>query len=98
MVMVVYDIPNDSTRLRVADACLDFGLDRIQFSVFTGNLTAAHRKDLYLKLKNILGKQIGKIVVTFIAEDDWNARKELIHLDPNAQAPAKTLKPGWEEE
>ncbi|MGB9880221.1 MAG: CRISPR-associated endonuclease Cas2, partial [Anaerolineae bacterium] len=34
--VVVYDIPDDRVRARVADVCLDYGLERIQFSAFQG--------------------------------------------------------------
>ena len=38
--LLVYDISHDRTRARVADACLDYGLDRIQYSAFCGTLAA----------------------------------------------------------
>jgi CRISPR-associated protein Cas2 len=41
-VLVIYDIPHDGTRGKVADMCLDYGLDRIQYSAFTGQLTRTH--------------------------------------------------------
>ena len=38
--LLVYDIPDDRKRTKIADACLDYGLDRIQFSAFLGWLLA----------------------------------------------------------
>ncbi|NJL05964.1 MAG: CRISPR-associated endonuclease Cas2, partial [Chloroflexaceae bacterium] len=38
-VLVLYDISDDRARQRVADACLDYGLERVQFSVFVGALS-----------------------------------------------------------
>ncbi len=35
---LVYDIPEDRLRAKVADYCLDFGLDRVQYSAFAGAL------------------------------------------------------------
>jgi len=33
-VVLIYDIENDRLRTRIADACMDYGLERIQFSAF----------------------------------------------------------------
>jgi hypothetical protein len=38
--LLIYDIPDDRARQKVADACLDYGLERIQYSAFLGELTA----------------------------------------------------------
>ncbi len=35
---VVYDISKDRTRTKIADRCLDFGLQRVQKSVFLGDI------------------------------------------------------------
>ena len=34
--ILIYDIPDDRLRSKVADACLEYGLDRIQYSAFLG--------------------------------------------------------------
>src|ERR1019366_1383079 len=54
--LLIYDISHDGARLKVADACLDYGLERIQFSAFLGELTHAHQRELLLKIKKRLGK------------------------------------------
>ena len=33
---LIYDIAHDGVRTKVADACLDYGLQRIQYSAFFG--------------------------------------------------------------
>ena len=38
--LLIYDIPDDRARQKIADACLDYGLQRIQYSAFLGELTA----------------------------------------------------------
>jgi CRISPR-associated protein Cas2 len=94
--LVVYDIPNDARRIKVADACLDFGLDRIQFSVFTGALSNAHRKDLVARLKRILSKTEGKIMIVAVNQADWDTREEIVNLaaKPDGQAAAPTTDEG----
>jgi len=76
--LLVYDIPNDSIRTRVADICLDYGLDRIQYSAFLGDLAKTHQEELMMKLAKRLGKQPGNIQLFPICETDWRRRKVII--------------------
>jgi CRISPR-associated protein Cas2 len=73
--LLVYDIPNDSKRTKIADACLDYGLDRIQFSAFLGWLLPTQQEELFLKIKKILGKKSGNIQIFPVCADDWKKRK-----------------------
>ncbi len=77
---LVYDIPHDGKRGKIADACLDYGLDRIQFSAFMGVLRATQQDELMLKVKRILGKQPGKILLFGVNAADWDARKEISYI------------------
>ena len=76
--LVVYDIPNDRTRTRIADVCLDYGLDRIQYSAFLGNLQRTHQEELLKKIGSKLGKLAGKVHLFTICEKDWRLRLEII--------------------
>ncbi|MCS7069805.1 MAG: CRISPR-associated endonuclease Cas2 [Meiothermus sp.] len=62
-VLVLYDIGEDRIRTRVSDACKDYGLNRIQFSAYSGRLTKAAREELELRLGKILGDHSGAITV-----------------------------------
>jgi CRISPR-associated protein Cas2 len=73
--LLVYDIPDDRKRGKIADACLDYGLDRIQFSAFLGSLLSTHQQELMLKVRKILGKKPGNIQLFPICADDWVKRK-----------------------
>lgn len=68
--LVVYDIVNDRVRTRISDACLDFGLERFQFSAFSGHLDATRRRELFLKLKELLGQTPGRILIQPISKED----------------------------
>ncbi|MEM3829052.1 MAG: CRISPR-associated endonuclease Cas2 [Conexivisphaerales archaeon] len=61
-VIVSYDCTNDNTRQKIINACLNFNLVRIQYSVFTGSLTAPALKDLKTALRQI-AKDDGPISV-----------------------------------
>jgi CRISPR-associated protein Cas2 len=76
--LVVYDIPHDGTRTKIADCCLDYGLDRIQYSAFLGDLARTHQEELILKAGRTLGDREGKIQLFVVCEKDWRERLEII--------------------
>ncbi len=77
-VLLVYDISNDRVRGKVADFCLDYGLDRIQYSAFLGDLGRNRQEELMLKIEEQLGDHSGKIQLYPICSKDWRARIEII--------------------
>ncbi|MCR4407420.1 MAG: CRISPR-associated endonuclease Cas2 [Anaerolineae bacterium] len=77
--LIVYDIPDDRIRTKVADICLDYGLDRIQYSAFLGDLARTHQEELMKKLGKQLGRHEGNIQLFPICEKDWANRKTIIH-------------------
>ena len=76
--LVVYDISNDRARTKIADFCLDYGLDRIQYSAFLGDLAQTHQEELILKIGGRLGDLPGKVQLFSICEKDWRQRLEII--------------------
>jgi CRISPR-associated protein Cas2 len=76
--ILVYDIPHDGTRTKIADFCLDYGLDRIQYSAFQGDLNRTHQEELILKIGERLGKREGKVQLFTICEKDWEQRLEIV--------------------
>lgn len=83
---VVYDIPNDRIRYRIANACKDYGLERIQFSAFSGLLNANKREELLLRLRRELGDHAGKILVLPICDRDLKAVKEVVIVEEEQRA------------
>jgi len=76
--LLTYDIPHDGTRTKIADFCLDYGLDRIQYSAFVGDLTRTYQEELMLKIGERLGDRPGKIQLFAICDKDWQQRIEII--------------------
>ncbi len=76
-ILVIYDIPNDRLRAKVADACLDYGLDRIQFSAFLGRLRRTHQQELMLRIGRLLKKAEGNVQLIPIGEAEWERRIEV---------------------
>ncbi|MGH2523770.1 MAG: CRISPR-associated endonuclease Cas2 [Anaerolineales bacterium] len=79
--LLVYDIPDDGKRAKIADVCLDYGLDRIQYSAFLGPLLPTHQEELMLKLKKVLGKRPGNIQLFPLCRTDWEARRVLVQRE-----------------
>jgi CRISPR-associated protein Cas2 len=69
-VVLIYDIEEDRLRTRVADVCMDYGLERIQFSAFFGKLNRNRRQELALKLQNELGDESGRVRIIPVCEQD----------------------------
>ncbi|MGB1287648.1 MAG: CRISPR-associated endonuclease Cas2 [Aggregatilineales bacterium] len=75
--ILMYDIVDDKARSKIADACMDYGLDRIQYSCFAGHLSHNHAEALMLDIEAILGKKAGNIQLISIAPKDWQNRLEV---------------------
>lgn len=80
--LLIYDIPDDRRRSKVADACLDYGLDRIQYSAFTGDISRNHQEELFARLGKILGKKSGNIRLIPVCARDWADCLELDQRPP----------------
>lgn len=68
-VLVLYDIVDDKKRRRIINNCKDYGLERIQFSCFMGDLNRNFIDELSLKLEKTLGKAEGRIHIFPFAEN-----------------------------
>ncbi|MEW6448608.1 MAG: CRISPR-associated endonuclease Cas2 [Bacillota bacterium] len=68
--LVVYDIPDDRVRTKVFETCKDYGLTHIQYSAFFGPLNQNRRQELYQRLRRVLGKNEGKIIICPICDKD----------------------------
>ena len=82
--LLIYDIPNDRIRTRVADACLDYGLDRIQYSAFCGPLRPVHQKELMQRIRHLLGDRPGRVHLIPLCARDWRQRRVIEQMEENA--------------
>lgn len=74
--ILLYDIEEDRIRTRVSDACLDYGLERIQFSAFFGRLTRDKREELALRLLREIEKKNVRIRIIPLTEECLDAMWE----------------------
>jgi len=75
--LVIYDIPDDKLRARVADICLDYGLERIQFSAFLGEMNHNRREELLLKVRRQIGQKEADVQIFPVCEKDLRLRREV---------------------
>jgi CRISPR-associated protein Cas2 len=52
--LVIYDITDDNLRVRAAELLKDFGLVRVQYSAFAGDLTKNRREMLDIRVDALL--------------------------------------------
>lgn len=71
---VIYDIVDDRIRKKIADVCLDYGLKRIQYSAFLGDINTTRRRALDAKLTHEFGNAEGKIEVIGVCAKDFDQR------------------------
>ena len=74
--LVIYDIQDDSIRKKVCDICLDYGLDRQQYSIFTGTLSKRQARALSREIAHLI-EQGAYVIVIPIATTEWNNRVEI---------------------
>jgi CRISPR-associated protein Cas2 len=71
---LIYDITDDRVRGKVADFCLDYGLDRIQYSAFVGQISRNHTRELMRKIQARIGRSTAKVMLLTIPADAWEER------------------------
>lgn len=63
MVWVVYDITSNKVRSKIARACLNMGLYRVQKSVFLGELNANGRDSLALECGALIDPDVDSVYI-----------------------------------
>ena len=73
--LLIYDISHDGARTKVADVCLDYGLARIQYSAFLGELSSPYQRELLVRVRQRLGEHGANIQLFPLDEKAWQGRK-----------------------
>ncbi len=55
--IIVYDIPEDTLRYKIASSIQDYGFDRVQYSVFIGSRSQNVLEMLAIELKDLVKKK-----------------------------------------
>jgi CRISPR-associated protein Cas2 len=63
LVWVIYDITDNRTRQKVSDRCKNYGLYRVQKSVFLGDLNTNDRESLGLECEELIDTEKDSVYV-----------------------------------
>lgn len=95
--VLIYDIEDDRLRTRTSSICLDYGLERIQFSAFFGKLNRNRRQELALRLARELDGESARVRIFPICEADikdmWVLEKYRLDADRLAEEAELKSKP-----
>lgn len=70
MALLIYDIASDRRRIKAAEVCKDFGLARIQYSAFLGEISRARQGELIQKLRRAVRDTDHRIHLFALCEKD----------------------------
>jgi CRISPR-associated protein Cas2 len=87
MTLLIYDIANDRRRAKAADVCKDFGLARIQYSAFLGEITHARQGELLQKLSRCLHETDARVHLFPLCEKDMRLTRVLARGEMAADLP-----------
>ena len=73
LVWVIYDIADDSIRKKISDKCKNYGLYRVQKSVFLGDLNANQRDSLAIECEDLIDPEVDSVYI--FPMDDESFRK-----------------------
>ncbi len=68
---VVYDISKDRTRKRIGDRCLDYGLQRVQKSVYLGEVAGSRVEEIIQFSMELLNLETDAVYVFPMCRDDF---------------------------
>ncbi len=70
IVWVMYDITDDKVRGRVAKACKQSGLYRVQKSVFLGSLENSEKDSLGLQIEDLIDEEVDSVYLFPMSKDE----------------------------
>jgi CRISPR-associated protein Cas2 len=77
LVWIIYDIVDDKIRSRVAKACKQYGLERVQKSAFLGKLETDRFDELEEKCLDLINKDDYSVYLFPFCQDDFKRIKVL---------------------
>jgi CRISPR-associated protein Cas2 len=75
--VVIYDITDDNLRALVAETLKDYGLQRIQYSAFIGDLRRDELNSLLVDLKNLIRDLKENVQLYPLCDMCFKGRKEV---------------------
>ncbi|MCK4664834.1 MAG: CRISPR-associated endonuclease Cas2 [Bacteroidales bacterium] len=70
---VMYDIKKDRIRNKIAKSCEQAGIYRVQYSVFLGDMNNAQRKELRIKIEELMNKKDDSVYIFPMCKEDFKS-------------------------
>lgn len=70
---VMYDIRNDRVRTKIAKACEQAGLYRVQYSVFLGTIEPNEKDTLQLQIEELMNEDEDSVYIFPMSKDELKA-------------------------
>lgn len=70
---VMYDIKNDRSRTKIAKACEQAGLNRVQYSVFLGTIEPNEKDTLELQIDELMNEDDDSVYIFPMSKDELKA-------------------------
>lgn len=86
--ILVYDVPDDGLRTKIAAICLDYGLHRIQYSTFMGPMSRNRQEEVFQQITRRVGKREANVQLFALCERDVEMRRQLIVTSEGKSRPA----------
>lgn len=67
---VMYDIRDNKARSRVAKACEQMGMNRVQYSVFLGTLETSEKDSLQILIEDYINKEKDSVYIFPMSKDE----------------------------
>lgn len=80
-ILLIYDISEDRLRTKTSEMCKDYGLIRVQYSAFFGEISRNLHGELRRRLKDLLENSARSSVIIFPLSQD--SLEKVVKLDFN---------------
>ena len=77
LVWIIYDIVDDTMRTRVAKTCKQYGLHRVQYSVFLGRLERNRFDEIGEKIRDLIDELKDRVYIFPFSQENFNRIKVL---------------------
>jgi len=75
--LIIYDITDDNLRNHVSELLKDYGLQRIQYSAFIGNLRRDKLNSLTVDLRRLIGEAVENVQIYPLCDVCFKGRREI---------------------
>ena len=71
LLWIIYDISKDKPRKKMSDSCEQYGLYRVQYSAFLGNVNKNQMDELQLRAEELINEKTDAVYLFPMCEEDF---------------------------